>query len=374
MNRSSLLLGLVLAGAPAARAQAPLPLDAGWTLLGDARPGVHLGRPALRIRTGRAIRPDVSLRDGTIDFDLAVTRHRSFVYLQFRMASNAEYEEFYFRPHKSELPDAVQYGPVWNGEGQWQLYHGPGFTAATPFPADQWFHVRVVVQGSRAAVFVGDTARPVMVVPRLARAPVAGPIAIRSFVPAGGAPEGVIAAGYTNLVVRPGYVPFDFSTVPVTEPRVADIIPAWRFSAPFAPEDWPARRLPAAVTSGTTWQTLQAEPSGLVTIGRTIHRPSGDRAAVLAEATVRADSAGLYRLNLGFSDDVTVFVNGVPHYAGDASYSFNFPRQEGLIGLGQAVLYLPLRAGDNRLQVLVGEVFGGWGLMGQMAGVSFPPP
>jgi hypothetical protein len=62
---------------------------------------------------GRAIRRDLSLQDGTIEFDLLVLPRRSFVSVQFRMASDDEYEETYFRPHKSSLPDAIQYDPVW---------------------------------------------------------------------------------------------------------------------------------------------------------------------------------------------------------------------------------------------------------------------
>ena len=70
------------------------------------------------------MRRDVSLQDGTVDFDMEVTSHRSFVYVQFRMQDDENHEEIYFRPHKSSLPDAIQYAPVWNAESTWQLYHG----------------------------------------------------------------------------------------------------------------------------------------------------------------------------------------------------------------------------------------------------------
>ena len=43
--------------------------------------------------------------------DVKVTRRRSFVYVTFRMEDEQEYEELYLRPHKSGLPDAVQYAP-----------------------------------------------------------------------------------------------------------------------------------------------------------------------------------------------------------------------------------------------------------------------
>ena len=59
------------------------------------------------------------------------------------------------------------------------------------------------------------------------------------------------------------------------------------------------------------------------------------------------------------------FVNGTPLFRGEASYSFDRPRREGLIGFDQARLYLPLKADDNELAVIVTDSFGGWGLMGR---------
>jgi hypothetical protein len=75
------------------------------------------------------------------------------------------------------------------------------------------------------------------------------------------------------------------------------------------------------------------------------------------------EQAGTYAFDLGFSDFATVFVNGVPVFRGDASYSFDRPRREGLIGYDQARLYLPLRAGENEIAIVLAEIFGGWGIM-----------
>ena len=55
---------------------------------------------------------------------------------------------------------------------------------------------------------------------------------------------------------------------------------------------------------------------------------------------------------------------------GDAHYSFDAPRQEGLIDLSQAALYLPLHRGRNELVIALPVVFGGWGLMGQFEDVA----
>jgi hypothetical protein len=87
---------------------------------------------------------------------------------------------------------------------------------------------------------------------------------------------------------------------------------------------------------------------------------------VVARVRIAAEVAGVRRLELGFSDAVTVFLNGRPLFHGDDSYLFE-QRRDGLIGFDQATLYLPLVAGNNELAVIVTDHFGGWGLMGRIA-------
>ena len=146
MSRVVPVLVLIAAGgARLVRAEAqPLPLtDGGWELKG---PSVKLerydGRDVLSVENGFAYRRDVRLQDGSVDFDVQLTRRRSFVYLMVRMADDREYEDFYLRPHKSSLPDAIQYAPVYQGASAWQLYHGPGATAPVTFEPGAWDGMR----------------------------------------------------------------------------------------------------------------------------------------------------------------------------------------------------------------------------------------
>ena len=84
---------------------------------------------------------------------------------------------------------------------------------------------------------------------------------------------------------------------------------------------------------------------------------------MLAKTTVAADQAGVRRIELGYSDEISVFLNGQLLFVADDSYSPDEPRLQGLIGLHQAALYLPLRQGSNELVLAVTDRFGGWGLM-----------
>lgn len=336
--------------------------DNGWQVSGETKVEEYLGYESMRIRSGRAIRPEVRFEDGTIEFDLAVTPYRSFVYLQFRMQSDTEYEELYFRPHKSGLPDAIQYCPVYKGASNWQLYHGPGFTAAADFPPYRWIRVRVVLSQERAAVFVGEVEEPQMVVPRLARGKGAGYVALRGFLPQD-KPGGIYSVSYANLTLRPGVVPYRFSAV--TEERSKGVVTEWSLSQSFDPGPGAIQQMPDAHSD--QWVTVPSEPSGLVVIGRHRALPHGvRRAAVLAKLTIRSEAEETRQFNFGYSDEVSVFLNGRLLFSGDDSYSFNFPRRDGLIGLDQGTLYLPLKAGENELVLAVTDGFGGWGVMGQI--------
>jgi hypothetical protein len=359
-----------LAAGPAGAAQ-KLPFSDGhWELTGE-KTAVETrdGREVLRVETGWAYRRDVRLEDGTIDFDVQVTRRRSFVYVAFRMVADGENEEFYLRPHKSGLPDSVQYAPVWQGASAWQLHHGPGATAAVVFEPGAWTHVRVVLQGRHAALFVGDLDRPALVVPHLAREPKPGYIALRGLLPANTPGDGPIAR-FSDVVIRPGVVAYDFSSLPARAPMdEPGAVHAWAVSRAFPPSREPRVELPDAAILGPL-ERLETEPSGLLELHRLVKLPEGSRAAeAMARVHVRAASATTRAFDLGFSDRVTVFLNGRPLFSGDASYSFDAPRRDGLIGYDQARLYLPLEQGDNVLELAVADSFGGWGLMGR-----FPEP
>jgi hypothetical protein len=125
------------------------------------------------------------------------------------------------------------------------------------------------------------------------------------------------------------------------------------------------------------WPSYPVERSGVVAIGRHLARPRPAGGAV-ARLVVRSAGPRLQRLELGYSDYVTVFVNGVPIFAGDAHYSYNQPRQDGLIGRWQSTIWLPLRNGENEVLLAVVDGFGGWALTGRLdpadGGVLVPPP
>lgn len=356
-----LLQVALLAATPAPAGAAPreLPFSGGWELKGDAAVGSQDGREALAIGTGWAYRRDLQLRDGTLELDLKVTGRRSFVYVTFRMESDREYEEIYLRPHKSGLPDAVQYAPVRQGKSAWQLHHGPGGTAAVPLDPGKWTRLRLVLRGRTAALYLGGMARPAFVA-RLDREPRAGYLALRALAPDGA--KGPVA-WFSSVRTAPHAESLAKDLVPLSPVDPPGVVKTWAVSDVLPAPGDPALGPPPAAQG---YRPVPAEPGGMVSLLRHVQVPPEAKSwTTSARLHVRAETAGLRRLDLGWSDTATVYLNGRPLFRADAAYSLDQPRQEGLVHLGQASVFLPLEAGDNELVVVVTDDFGGWAVMGR---------
>jgi hypothetical protein len=333
-----------------------IPFDSSrWTL--DA-PHVqfveHLGRRALRLGGGSALLKGVQFQDGTIDVDVSGTTS-GFAFLVFRAASANDGEDVYLRMGLSGTPDAVQYMPMFGGLGAWKLYHGPGYTASAVFDAHAWTHLRVDVEGRRATVFVGDSTAPTIVVPELRGARNVGAIGVFEGTP-GGSSDGVLFSNFRYTPRAPVVAPV--AAAPSTSPGV---IRHWSLSAAVPVDKSTIDSLPTILQSDRTgWLPVEAEPNGVLNFAR-YRAMAGKRTLVVARTVIHADRAALRRLSFGYSDDVTLFLNGRPLYTGRNGYQARHPSYLGLMTQDDAV-YLPLRAGDNELLLAVAEVFGGWGL------------
>ncbi|MEO5761162.1 MAG: hypothetical protein ABIR28_02510, partial [Vicinamibacteria bacterium] len=352
--------------------------DGGWKS-NDPKARVELlgGKNALRLTTGMSVRHDVDLQDGTLEFDLWSTGERAFAYLHFRMQTEDESEAIYFRLHKSRLPDAVQYEPIYQGLSNWQLFHGPDATAMTEIRPNAWIHVRLVLSGEKAALFLGNDPKPILAIPKLMRGAKGGFIALRSFL--GNNVKGDVEppSSFANVVVKAGVIDYDFSkVVEAPPPALPGLVRQWQLSPAFEPAVGAVMTLPSVSAPRDAWTSASALPSGLIVISREIKAPKARRYGTVASFHVRAAEAGMKKMKLGFSDEASVFLNGQIFFSGDQHYSFNFPRQEGLITLDQAAIYLPLKKGDNEISIVISEVFGGWGVMAQFedpTGLSIEP-
>src|SRR4249919_1405606 len=192
----ALLPMAVVALAAAEPSQKPFDASAWAISAAEWRVEPYRGRTALLLREGAAWLRDSRFENGTIEFDIAFSEVSGFPGIAFRGATHADYELFYLRENLSGQPHATQYTPVLHGLYAWQIYAGPAWEATARWTYDRWMHVKVVVSGTRAELYVDDSA--VQVIPRMRGPQGAGEV---GFVVAPG------AARLANLVVRPERAP-----------------------------------------------------------------------------------------------------------------------------------------------------------------------
>ncbi len=345
-------------------AQEPVPFDpARWDLAG-AVVEEHLGRPSL---AGTAFLRDASFRDGVVEVDVAVTGARSYPGILFRVASPREFERVYLRPHRAGpagYPDAVQYVPGFNGVDGWQLYNGDGFTASATLPPGEWIHLRLEVKGTQARLFVGDAPRPVLEIHDLKRGVGAGTLGLS------GPRDG--SARFSSFRFRADDG-LRFDPPPRVEPAPG-LVARWRLSSPFPTRLVDPDRDPATqVLPPLTWTEVTADASGLVDVARHHGRLGPEPDAVLAKTVIRSEKEGLRRFRFGYSDEVTLFLDGRPLFRGDSTYRLRDASFLGIVGPFDSV-YLPLRKGENELTLLLVENMGGWGFLLQDATAVFLAP
>lgn len=313
----------------------------------------HLGRQALK---GSAILQDVVFENGIIEFDIALQSERSYPGIHFRRQSEQNYEEFYIRPHRSKFyPDVLQYTPVFNGIAEWQLYSGDGFTAGATVPIDQWVHLRLEVLGSQARVFFDTTTTPSLVIKELQHGESRG--AIRLNAPPNG------TAYFSNFRYE-ATDDLQFDPPPENVPPYG-MISEWELSQPFPASRLDLEKTPQAQELGDiTWQAVTSLPSGLVDIARYHGRTGRVADCVFARTTLHAIEDKVQVLRFGYSDAVSMFLNGSMVFSANSAYRQRDPSFLGIVGLNDEV-YLPLKKGDNELILAVVELMGGWGFMCQ---------
>jgi len=330
-----------------------IPFDSDRWVLFNAEITEHLGVECL---IGSAFLPDVMFVDGVIEYDIAVDGSRSYPGIRFRARDRFNYENFYIRPHVPGRPDAMQYTAAFNGVAAWQLYSGPGFTAAVDIPTGEWIHVRLEIAGNRARVFYGDDPEPALLIDDLKHPAAPGSVAISS--------RRDRSACFANFSVT-GTDTLDFGPPPrPVHPR--GLVREWELSQPYRATDadmevYPGDPLPEPIV----WTTVTAEPNGLLDIARHVPRSiNGEADLVFARVHLDAERDEIRRFSLGYSDYVCAFLDGRPLFSGNSAYQSRDETFTGVVGLYDT-LHLPLRAGRNELLLAVVETFGGWGLMGQ---------
>ena len=347
-----------------------------WALEGNARPSRMLGRDCLLLDGGAATVKDFEMRDGVVDVDVATPASRGFFGVQFRIVDDGATAEWvYLRQHKSGQPDAMQYTPVLGTGLNWQLFSGAGFTGAVEIPRDAWFHLRLEIVGAQARLFVADMDRPALVMADLKSGIERGQVALAVLTG---------ATCFANFQVR---TTADAPWQRRPPPTPPGTIVRWSLSPSY---DALARNLErplaAAEIAAIRWQDVEAEPPGIVVVNRFREaphprvsfatdfakrlEPQPGMRVVYARTRIDSDRAQTKRLSIGYSDDVSVFLNGRILWRGRSAQNFRDPAFLGIVDADNDAVYLPLQQGSNELVLALSELGGGWGFVCRLSDVE----
>ena len=92
-----------------------------------------------------------------------------------------------------------------------------------------------------------------------------------------------------------------------------------------------------------------------------------------ARTTINSDRDQVKKLEIGYSDEVSVFLNGKILYRGRSAQSFRDPGFLGIVNPENDAVYLPLKKGSNELILALSELGGGWGFICRLVDLGTKP-
>jgi hypothetical protein len=266
----------------------------------------------------------------------------------------------------------MQYTPILNTGLNWQLYNGPGFTGAVDIPKDKWFHLRLELTGAQAKFYVEDMTKPALVMDDLKSGVQKGQVALAVLTG---------ATYFSNFEIRATPdAPWE-RHLPPTPPGT---LTSWSLSPSYDALQRDLERPPSRAESDSMrWQEVPTEPPGLVAINRYRDSPHprvsfandfskrlepqpGTR-VVYARTFINSPRDELRKLGFGYSDEVSVFLNGRILFRGRSAQNFRDPGFLGILSPEDDAVYLPLKKGRNELVLAVSELGGGWGFNCRLA-------
>lgn len=331
-----------------------------WTVVGSvAEFSSYLGQDALHINQGRIWLDDAGFSDGVIEFDVAYTGSRGFIGLGFRTNTGRDnFEEFYFRAHRSGFRDTIQYTPIEHGSAAWQILTDSNAVISAYEEFEKWNHVKLVVKGDKADLYFNSDA-PIAHIADLKTARNKGGIMLRANVGFGMKKSGYFA-NFSHRPLKRGDKIIGKSAVDVTMP--AGVIGKWNISSYVKEKDVQAMTLSSDLTRAQIWQILGVETNGIANLSKLAKRDRVNN-TVLVKTTIRSDTAKTIPFKFGYSDRVRLFVNGKFVYGANAGFRSRDERFYGTVGLFDTV-GLNLKAGENTIIAAVSENFGGWAFTG----------
>jgi 3-keto-disaccharide hydrolase len=309
----------------------------------------------MRLNSGNAVLKGITFSDGTIEFDVN-TIGRGAPGIAFRQQDEDNFELVYLRPDPAcpAFRACIQYAPQTHGVLLWDLF--PQYQTRAPLRENGWNHIKIVVSGRRMNVFVNDAASPTLEVGRLEGDAMKGGLQLQG------------PGTFANMVITPDAVD-GLSPEPARDPLDGDrgLVRNWHLSA-FSPlpngKDPMYDEMPGA---SQEWKKISTERNGLVNLSRQYGRPvpEPNRALAWLKTTITSDKKQTKKVDIGWTRELWVFVNGKLVYADRNLFEVEGARKfpDARCSLENGSFPLPLEAGDNEIAVAIANNFFGWGMM-----------
>jgi len=360
LNRMALGALFFLSALPIAQAAEPITIAMTadhWETKENAEFLRQLGfyHGLMRLNNGKAVLKGITFSNGTIEFDVN-TIGRGAPGIAFREQDQKNFELLYFRPDPAcpAFHACIQYTPQTHGVLLWDLF--PQYQTRAALRENGWNHIKMVVSGRRMNVFVNDATSPTLEVGRLEGDAMKGGLHL----------EG--PGTFANIVITPDAVD-GLSPEPAKDPSEGDrgLVRNWRlstFSSLPNGKDPAYSEMPGA---SEQWKTISTERKGLVNVSREYGRPlpEPNRAVAWLKTTITSDRKQTKKVEIGWTREVWVFVNGKLQFADKNLWEQEEARKfpDGRCSLENGSFPLLLEAGDNEVAVAIANNFYGWGLM-----------
>jgi len=313
----------------------------------------------MRLNSGNAVLKGITFSDGTIEFDVN-TIGRGAPGIAFRQQDEGNFELLYLRPDPNcpAFQACMQYAPQTHGVLLWDLF--PQYQTRAPLRENGWNHIKMVVSGRRMNVFVNDAASPTLEVGRLEGDSMKGGLRLQG------------PATFANMVIAPDAVD-GLSPEPARDPMEGDrsLVRNWHLSAFSAlpnGKDPMYNEMPGA---SAEWKAISTERKGLINLSREYGRPLPEpkKAVAWLKTTITSDRKQTKKVDIGWTRELWVFVNGKLVYADKNLFEQEGARKapDARCSLENGAFMLPLEAGDNEVAVAIANNFFGWGLMLRLA-------
>jgi hypothetical protein len=308
----------------------------------------------MRLNSDDAVLKGITFGDGTIEFDVN-TIGRGAPGIAFRQQDEKTFELLYLRPDPAcpAFHACMQYAPVTHGVLLWDFF--PQYQTRAPLRDNGWNHIKMVISGRRMRVFVNDASSPTLEVGSLEGDAMKGGLHLQG------------PGTFANMVITPDAVE-GLSPEPVKDSLEGDggVVRNWRlsnFSPLLSSKDPMYSEMPGA---SPEWKTVSTERNGLVNLSRVYGRPvpEPNRALAWVKTTITSDKKQTKKLEIGWTREVWVFVNGKLVYADKNLFELEGARKfpDARCSLENGSFTLPLEAGDNEVAVAIANNFFGWGL------------